>query len=356
MNPMEVSMKQSLILAALTSFRGERSAKASFHLLNGKRTIQTVQDGTFFNNLFLFDVLPQLTIEAFQQSLDMLKQEQFIYEEDRLCLHTEKAKRETEAFLAKHPYLYALKGWQYGKVERHFWERFALLVQSISYLHDQQTFAPTTFNVWNQQWVRKILKRHFHDLAALRQQLYQECETLLTDVEDLDANLFVQQLSRPGKIGLTKAQIAREMGLDESEVQLRTKRLIHRFCQSGYQEPHRYPVLATCFDPEEINLLTLTATKTAHLYKQHQDLNVIAKIRRLKRSTIEDHIVEMAMVDRSFSIAPFVDESVQAQVEAIVANQQVRLKAIRNQLDDSVSYFQIRLILAKKEGDTHVRT
>ncbi|MFS0786843.1 helix-turn-helix domain-containing protein [Shouchella sp. 1P09AA] len=348
-------MKQSLILAALTSFRGERSAKASFHLLNGKRTIQTVQDGTFFNNLFLFGTLPQLTVEQFEQSLENLKHEQLIYEKDRLCLQTEKAKRETEAFLAKHPYLYSLKGWQYGKVERHFWERFALLVQSISYLHDQQSFAPTTFNIWSQQWVRNILKRHLHDLAALRQQLYQECESLLTEVEDLDANLFVQQLSRPGKIGLTKAQISKEMGLDKREVQLRTKGLIHLFCQSGYQEPHRYPVLATCFDSEEINLLTLTASKTANLYKQHQNLDVIAKIRRLKRSTIEDHIVEMAMMDRTFSIAPFVDESLQAQVGVIVANQQVRLKAIRDQLDDGVSYFQIRLILAKREGDKHVR-
>ncbi len=84
-------MREDLIVTALALFRGKRSAMAAYHLLQGKRTIQTVQDGTFFNQLFLFGTLPHLTKEAFQHTLETLEKDQFIMFEQDICVPTKKA-------------------------------------------------------------------------------------------------------------------------------------------------------------------------------------------------------------------------------------------------------------------------
>ncbi|KPD00884.1 hypothetical protein LR69_00966 [Geobacillus sp. BCO2] len=80
-------------------------------------------------------------------------------------------------------------------------------------------------------------------------------------------------------------------------------------------------------------------------------MEAIAEIRRLKRSTIEDHIVEIAANVPGFSIAPFVDDEKAAAIRAAAQALRTRkLKEIREALDGKVSYFEIRLVLAKEVG------
>ncbi|WP_182916973.1 helix-turn-helix domain-containing protein [Bacillus sp. PK3_68] len=76
----------------------------------------------------------------------------------------------------------------------------------------------------------------------------------------------------------------------------------------------------------------------------------ISTHRRLKQSTVEDHVVELAFNYPGFSIRPFVDKATEEQVlkaAAVLSNK--RIKPIKERLPD-VSYFQIRLVLAKYSG------
>ncbi len=353
---MEVTMREDLIVTALALFRGKRSAMAAYHLLQGKRTIQTVQDGTFFNQLFLFGTLPHLTKEAFQHTLETLEKDQFITFEQDICVPTKKAEARKNACLATHSYLYQLNGWMFGKVERRFWERFSLLIQSLSHLYEKVSFAPTTHNVWNQQWVRGILNQYEHDVTPLNNQLYWECETILREQSTINAELFVRQLSRPRRVGQTKAQLSQVYKMDALEVQLRTQAVIHTFCSCAYNQQDTYLALSQCFAHNEVNRLTASANKTAQLLNQNVKLERIAAIRQLKTATVEDHVVEIAMSDNRFSIEPFVTPSIQKQIETVLQQQDDRkLRDIRNEIGEHVSYFQIRLVLAKRERDRYVR-
>ncbi|WP_407697167.1 helix-turn-helix domain-containing protein [Schinkia azotoformans] len=76
----------------------------------------------------------------------------------------------------------------------------------------------------------------------------------------------------------------------------------------------------------------------------------IAIIRNLKESTIEDHIVEIASELKSFNIEPFVSNDLQGKIiESFQTLRTKRLKPIRSSLNDTVSYFQIRLVLGRME-------
>ncbi len=349
-------MREDLIVTALALFRGKRSAMAAYHLLQGKRTIQTVQDGTFFNQLYLFGTLPQLTKEAYQHILETLETNQIITFENEVCVPTKKAKAQKDAYLRGHSYLYQLNGWMFGKVERRFWERFSLLIQSLNHVYEKAPFAPTTHNVWNQQWVRGILKQYEHDVTPLNNQLYWECDTILREQSTLNAELFVRQLSRPKRVGLTKAQLAQIYKLDALEVQLRTQAVIHTFCSYAYNQHDTYPVLSQCFAHNEVSRLTASANKTKQLLDQNMKLERIAAIRKLKPATVEDHVVEIAMSDNQFSIEPFVHHSMQKQIETVLHQQaDMKLRDIRNKMGEHVSYFQIRLVLAKRERNQYVR-
>src|SRR5690606_34171005 len=110
----------------------------------------------------------------------------------------------------------------------------------------------------------------------------------------------------------------------------------------------RYPFLFTLIS-DIYKPLPLTKS-TVHTYKLlEQDLTItqIAELRNLKKGTVEDHIIEIALLDPNFSIKPFVD-SRQAVAILETAKQlgHKKLKPIKEKVKDS-SYFQIRLVLAK---------
>ncbi|MEK1830637.1 helix-turn-helix domain-containing protein [Priestia megaterium] len=77
-------------------------------------------------------------------------------------------------------------------------------------------------------------------------------------------------------------------------------------------------------------------------------LEEIAYIRRLKESTIEDHIAELALFVPSFSIDAYVSPKQQEKIiSAFEGLRTNKLKVIKEEVKDDVTYFQIRLVLAK---------
>jgi uncharacterized protein YpbB len=76
----------------------------------------------------------------------------------------------------------------------------------------------------------------------------------------------------------------------------------------------------------------------------------ISRIRNLKRSTIEDHIVEIALHIKNFDLAAYVPKDKEKRIlEAAKETSAKKLKLIREYAEDA-SYFEIRLVLARN-GD-----
>ncbi|QGS69913.1 hypothetical protein CV093_11310 [Oceanobacillus sp. 143] len=73
----------------------------------------------------------------------------------------------------------------------------------------------------------------------------------------------------------------------------------------------------------------------------------IASIRDLKINTIHDHLIEIALYETNFPLHHYVDNLEQQEIlNAIKLTNSSKLKEIKRRVNDDISYFQIRLILA----------
>ena len=103
-------------------------------------------------------------------------------------------------------------------------------------------------------------------------------------------------------------------------------------------------------DHEQNEALTKSTKKTNELLKKGYTIEEIAEFRNLKTSTIEDHIVEIALNSDNFSIDDFVNK--QNEKNILDAAHQIKSKQLKKIkiIVPAAKYFEIRLVLAKHEG------
>jgi uncharacterized protein YpbB len=170
----------------------------------------------------------------------------------------------------------------------------------------------------------------------------------LEEGKDIAPEVLVFRLTGFQQIGLTSLQTANKLNMDPIHYLLEFTNVLHYFIQMLENSAGRFPVLVSLLSNIESNdALTVSARKTWGLLSQGFSIEQVAKIRKLKLSTIEDHLVEFALNIKEFSIDPYIDSEIQREIIKISRQEGTKqLKLIRNRLN-AVSYFQIRLALAK---------
>jgi uncharacterized protein YpbB len=177
--------------------------------------------------------------------------------------------------------------------------------------------------------------------------LLTELHALLETSEmEIDPTVLVARLSGYQSIGLTEMQTIDLLGLDENSYRFQFQALLHCLLRSIEMNPSAYPLLARIAVTDELHQLTASTKKTYELLTKGKGIAEIGQIRRLKESTIQDHIVEIALFIHTFNIDRFVDKPLQEQIkEAIQKASSKQLRKIREIIE--VDYFQIRLVIAK---------
>lgn len=338
-------------------FRQERTISAIYHLLKGKRSSQTIQDGIMFQVSNFFGLFPTLSRQTFMNSIEYLEKTTFIVQiEQNQYLLTEVGEKELSEQLKKTPIPSSLNGWAYSEETALFWNRFALLVQTISNLsYDNKNFIPLSqqFNVL--QYVKTYIFSLPYTKKQLVKGLYDEINNLLKDVHVKDAQIFMYRLTGYKRIGVTNEQIANKMVEDSTYVYIRFMATLHDVLRTIREKPEQFPITAGVMN-DKIKKHPLTAsTQSTYTYWQKGfSLDEIAHIRSLKHSTIEDHFVEIALNVPDFNVASFLQQDdidvICQKVKELKTN---KLKIIRESLQNQYSYFHIRLAMAKTaKGDT----
>ncbi|WP_187442046.1 helix-turn-helix domain-containing protein [Sutcliffiella horikoshii] len=348
-----------LCLKCLQSFRGERSISAIYHLFRGKKSSQTIQDANIFALVNVYGLLPDLNRNFLQQSIHLLQAEQLIREihsEHFELTHKGKmqlSKGQKLFYLA--PYL---NGYAYKDKSLTFWKRYSLLVQTLSNLAGKEsTFIPIQYEDHVQSWVKNFLFcQKGSSKIRLLNDLFMETKGLLTQLPTNQATVFALKLSGYRHAGNTDEQIARTLKKDITWIHVEFQSALHYIIQhleekdaaSTYKH-----LFLICRDLLERPLLTGTTQKSLKLLHQGLTLGEIANIRRLKESTIEDHIVEIAMQIQDFSITPYLKEADVQAIKAVIDDLQThQLRKIKEKLNNQdISYFQIRLVLTRM-GDS----
>lgn len=344
-------MFESIVLHCIQRFKGERTVSGIFNMLTGKRSSQTMQDAKAYQLDHLFGIFPELDRRRLDTVIDQMSHRGEIVLNEQSFPHITENSRQP----SPHTFPY-FQGMTWHEVVPAFISRLNLLVQASSNKEAGiQSYVAIVDNPEAQLWVKKVFATFQNKLARLNQSLYEELERLLSGHDPIQAELFTHRLTGGGWIGLTMDQLKEKFSLSKEDVLLGLRHTYYYLFQQAKMDQDAYPVLHLCTRGlQASHLVTASAGKTYQLIAQGLSLEEIVTIRRLKKSTIQDHIVEAALVTPDFDVSPFLtaDQVVEINQKAVDLNTQ-RLKHIHQDLGGVYDYFEIRLALAHGRS-THI--
>jgi uncharacterized protein YpbB len=344
---------EALIIHMIMKLNGERSVISIYHIIKGKKSFQTIQDCHLYGLETFFGTFQSLQRDFFEETVQKLINNQYIsikHGGNEIEV-TFEGKKALEQYMALSPFPKYLHGYHFQTRSAIFWKRLSLVVQTVSHLiHGHHSFYPIQRDLSVQAWVKRFLKT-YSDKRLLGEKLYGELFSLLNQLPELQGKIFVSRLSAYHRIGLTNKQLAEETNRDEAYIHILFLDTLHFILMETNRAKSKYEIISMIAPPVSNYQLTESSKATYSLIKNGFSIERAAKARQLKVSTIEDHIVEMALFIPEFSIDPFVDKSLQNEImQTAAALKTKKLKPIKNKLQSKVSYFQIRLVLAKS-GD-----
>ncbi|SES34009.1 helix-turn-helix domain-containing protein [Psychrobacillus sp. OK032] len=337
---------QQLLLLIIHKFQGERSSTAPYYLLKGKKSGQTIQDVTYFQLHPYFSLYPKLAKETYEEEIMKLHAEGFIIMNESMIAITEKGLHQIVS--VRRPFY---NGWILRGNEFIFWGRVELIVQTLSQFQgNEKKFVPVQKNNEIHHFVKAFLhERDFQSktfVANFKKQLFHLLEN--TQLLEIHRNLFVYRLSGYKNSGLTWEQLASHHHITVLDVKFLFIECLHILLNEITEE--KYPDFhALTKDIYVQTPLTDSANKTSKLFEKGYTIEEVARMRFLKRNTIEDHVIEIVSVNPNFPVGSFIsDEQIQQVLQIAQERQTKKLKIIREEIPD-LSYFQIRLALTKGE-------
>ncbi|WP_409251215.1 helix-turn-helix domain-containing protein [Bacillus sp. SCS-153A] len=342
---------EAVVLYCLKRINGERTIYSIYHLLKGKRSSQTIQDAHLYSLTSLFYSFPIIDRKDFEKLASRLNESNLISEsEPERYILTKEGHHQLEVFFREKPFPASLNGWLYGSSVEQLWKRLSLLVQVLSqYIRAQQKYYPVQRDRDVQRWIKRFLQEPPVPLKDLNHLLYSEMVSLAKqETFPDDAGLLICRLTGGEYIGLTRGQAAEKYGMGEDEYWFRFLNVLHYIMQKALEQKTLYPILySLILDLVPEISLTQSSEETYKLLKRGFGIKRIAQIRRLKESTIEDHVVEIALNDSRFSIEGFIpEEEIKQVIQKAKEVNKRKLKPIKEALPQ-LSYFQIRLTLAR---------
>lgn len=346
---MGITYFEGIVLYNLKKIQGDRTIYSLFHLFQGKRSSQTIQDAHLYHLTAFFHTIPSLKRSQLENTIQALLTKGMVEEigETKVIL-TNIGHRELELQLEKMPLPPCLNGWKYYQVTELFWERLTLLIQVCSNLiNRERNFIPIRNKKEVLSWVKQYISQQGEDRYQLAEKLLVE----LTDALDnphTHPDYIVIRLTGFKKIGLTSVQAAERAGLEHANYHFEFLNALHALFEKIEKNPSSYPLLKGLIKDQDQKVpLTLSTNKTLSLLKKGYSLEEIAAARNLKLNTIEDHVVEIALSVDGFDIDHYVSQEEQQKIiRAAKTVSAKKLKQIKEQVS-GVTYFKIRLVMAK---------
>ncbi|MEJ8776819.1 helix-turn-helix domain-containing protein [Pseudogracilibacillus sp. ICA-222130] len=349
-------MFQQIILYCLYKMEGERSVNSPYYIIQGKQSIQTIQDANLFHLNRFFTIYKQLDKNVYDREIlslveaDKLK---IVGQQYTLCNMTDESILQLQDEIS----MYHLNGKQLAQMDRIFFERLLLLIQVWTNKSvGNKQYIPIVENRSVEQWVKLVYGKTKDRVNECLDKLYIELRSLLVQVTELGAALFVDQLTGATIIGQSKQQLVDKYKLDIADIELETLNVIHYMLQ--HIDVDQHPIL--CLMKQQIrdetihSKLTHSTKQTYNLWQQGYPLEKIASIRKLKLNTIYDHLVEIALYEPNFPYEQFITlDKIEEINGAIQRTKTFKLKPIKDHVCPSITYFQIRLafIYLQKKGE-----
>lgn len=335
----------SLLCAIFSRLDGEKTVNAGYHLLRGKRSGQTIQDVQYYQLHMFFGILPKLSQAVFDEAIKEIETLDYIRIDRGGLLHlTEKGQEVVQAL----PPFY-FNGWHYRGREEIFFARLSLIVQTLSHFRvGIKQFMPIQRNPEVQQFAKHFLQVHPIAEASFSQAFKKEMTAALekSGMEEVQKTIIAYRLVGYEKTGWTWGQLGEQLNSSPLNVKLNFIESLHRLLQT-IEQNNDLPLLKKIAIGIRVETVLTESTRQTKIYFDNgYTLEEIAATRQLKLSTIEDHIVEMALNDHDFPLTKFVSpEDYKLVQEKSMELETKRLRVLKTTFPE-LTYFQLRLILS----------
>ncbi|WP_260202391.1 helix-turn-helix domain-containing protein [Lactiplantibacillus pentosus] len=286
-----------------------RRAKGMFNVLRGRRTVSTLFAGLTAGCLDLLDSWHGVPLEDFMAATAVLEENGLLISPEAGSWQLTAAGQARWVAIQEHRYLpQAFSRFQTVDVRR-FQQVSQLALQVTSELvHHERRYYPTTTDPSIQALVKRWLRQQ--STTDLGDRVHAALTAFLTSVPtDELATVFVDSLTGYQAPGRTNDQLAMmlhrqplETGLMRTDVSCQWV----RWLQVHPDDP-LWPLLAPLVQSSPVSK---SAQQTYQAFTQTHALTKIATARKLKLSTVREHLLEVAIWLPSFPFTTVLDAQV----------------------------------------------
>lgn len=341
---------KAIILHCQNEIKNERTINSIYHLLKGKQSIQTIQDAHLYQLGHFYSLHKYLSKPLFDDTINELLRLKYLDQVDASFFITEPGIQFLESVKLND---YYWDGMKYRQIDRLFFQRLLLFIQVwTNVIIRNRHYIPIVDEVEVLNWIKRFYQTNQDEPKRKLEQLYHELVSLFSQLPSLYPEMFVRQITTATSIGLTYEQLANYFNKSITDIYLLHINYVHFILKNVTNNDERYPLLSVFVkdltDFKQEKTVTNSANKTLYYISQGFTPEQIAEKRRLKINTIYDHIVEIALQDDNFPIHEFVSERALEEIYLAVRKlKSLKLKEIKHEVSESISYFHIRLALTK---------
>lgn len=328
----------------LTLFQHGYKVRTStlYHLLKGKRTSSVLVYGFLYENLRFFQLSSELSETRFNQMLHELIEQQLLRQETiGEAQITAKGK---QMIMYDTTHFTWIDNYRFGKTDDMIWRLLQFIVQVVSHLsYANQEYSPLEQSPLYQKQVKMYIKSM--PKAQLVETIKQEWSQIFSCLSRKEADFFAQQFSGYQQIGKTSFQLMTDQEQAFKAFLLKKERL-HHLLQTIWLMPEG-SFLKGIIMPLLKQNENRSMNETRKYLKTQLSIDVLAQQRNMKKSTIQDHLLELSLTS-DFPFDSFISKETYHFFNGHSGPYQEWVYHLLKQENSALDYFEFRLYQIQK--------
>ncbi|MFK4565649.1 helix-turn-helix domain-containing protein [Enterococcus sp. UD-01] len=313
-----------------------------YHLLKGKRTSSVLLYGFLYNNLNFFQLCPDLAQRQFDACIEELCREHLLEQDTQgHAVITDKGQKKFRQQMTFYPWL---NNYLYGKTDENCWRLLQFSVQVVSHLsYADKNYSPLELSPFYQQQLKQAIR------AFSKKELISACRyewfTLFSLLSAEEADFLARQFSGYQFIGRTSFQV-QSYQEDKFQAFLHRKAILHHLLYL-IAEREDIKVLKCIIAPLLKQNENQSMNETKRYLNQQFSVAQIAEQRKIKKSTVQDHLIELALTT-DFPFQQFISaETCRLLGHLSAPYQNWQYRSLKEQAP-ALDYFEFRLYQISK--------
>lgn len=192
-----------------------------------------------------------------------------------------------------------------------WWWKLQLLTQVFSeQVYGNSSYLPVIPHLPVQESVKTLLTYFKSQPGMTGQNLKEEWAVFLGSIEDDEADLIANLLTGHDQIGFSISQLAKVQKVSPSEMILKLFDSLHAYLPFLERKPMESPIFYASFYQSHLQHylgLSPSVYESYKALKKGLTVDQIARKRHIKEATVQEHLLEMAMILKEFPFQDYVE-------------------------------------------------